>query len=183
MRNLSFALAGLLAGMLTAPLFAMESPAAAGEPIEEITVTGDRDLATLRLQMLNLEKTAYEVFNQFNDDRRFEIHCSMHQPTGSRLEQQVCEPEFEIQAKRTHARHYFENMRDMINQYALGNPSPAENTPPVYVPPEAVIASQQQAYRAKLKQIAEQHPEFLEAIVEYSKVKEQYQRATGSAAK
>lgn len=146
---------------------------------DEVIVIGERRVLDLRIEMLQLEKTAYEVFNQFNDERRFDIHCRMHQPTGTRFETQVCEPEFEIEAKRTHAAHYFENMRDMLNQIAAGAPVPSERTPPNYVPPEALIASQQKAYRNKLKDVAEQHPEFLDALVKYTESKQRYERAAG----
>lgn len=172
----------VIALILTAcmPLCSLAQPdAPATEAPEEVIVTGKRDQLALRTRLLQQEKAAYDVFNQFNDDRNFDIHCSMHQPTGSRLEIQVCEPEFEIQAKRTHARHYFENMRDMLNQFAAGAQVPAERTPPVYIPQEAVIASQQKAYRNKLKQIAEEHPEFLEALVKYTEARKQYEQARG----
>jgi hypothetical protein len=159
---------------------AMESPP--GDVTDEIIVVGNRQLMALRLGMLDAEREAYEVFNQFNDERRFEIHCDKRAPTGSRLVIQVCEPEFEIQAKRTHAQNYLENTRDMLNQLALGAP-PVEIHPPVYVPPEFAISSQQEAYRGKLKQVAEEHPEFLDALVKYVDARKQYEDAVGKARK
>lgn len=173
----------LLMLALCLPAFALsQQDAPAAEIPEEIVVVGERRLTDLRIEMLQLEKAAYDVFNQFNDERRFDIHCFMHSPTGTRFEMQTCEPEFEIQAKRTHARHYFENMRDYYDQLARGVPNPSENTPPVHVPMEAVIASQQKAYRNKMKEVAEQHPEFLEALIRYTESKQRYEQALGLGA-
>lgn len=153
------------------------------ETPEEVVVIGTRDLMALRLQMFDAERAAYELFNQLNDERRFDISCSMQQPIGTQLETQLCQPEFVIQAQRTHARHYLENLRDFYNQAAAGNPNPIENTPPVHVPMEALIASQQKAYRRKMQEVAEKHPEFLEAIQTYAESRSQYEQARGTAEK
>jgi hypothetical protein len=108
--------------------------------------------------MHDAEKTAYEVFNSFNDEKRFDISCRTEEPLGTRFKRQLCQPAFEIDALRTHARHYFENTREMLNQFAAGAAVPVENTPPVYVPAEFLIASQQAAYRRKMREVAAQHP-------------------------
>ncbi|MGV3591697.1 MAG: hypothetical protein ACO1PZ_08390 [Gammaproteobacteria bacterium] len=176
MRIAAIALA--MAACLPAPLIAQQD---ANEEPEEVVVVGNRHLMALRLDMLDAERLAYEVFNRFNDEKRFEIHCSLQSPTGSRLEKQVCEPEFEIQAKRTHARHYFENTREMLNQFAAVAVIPNENTPPVYVPAEAMIAFQQKAYRDKMRQVTDAHPEFVAALVKYAETRRQYEEAIGTA--
>lgn len=171
---------GLMLAARSSPLVAQQVAGPVEEP-EEILVIGNRQLMALRLGMLDAERAAYEVFNHFNDEKRFDIRCGMRQPTGSRLAIQVCEPEFEIQAKRTHARSYVNNMRDWYDQLARGIPQPSENYPPVHVPAEMAIASQQKAYRAKMRQVAEQHPEFLAALVKYAEARKRYEDAMGKA--
>jgi hypothetical protein len=146
----------------------------AKEYIEEIVVTGESQKHQLRLQMLGAERAAYDLFNQFNDEKRFDIYCSVQTPTGSRIqsEEQHCQPNFEIEALRSHSRDYLESLRLLYDLY-----SPDKNAVITSQPAEVLIASQQEAYRKKMKQVAEDHPEFLEALIEYSKLKAQYEAA------
>lgn len=141
---------------------------------EEVTITGSSDLLQLRKQLLQAEKRAYDVFNRFNDEKRFRISCSMHQPTGTRLEQQVCQAAFELEASQAHARVFVESLCDVL---CFGRADGQSHT--VHVPQEILIASQLDAYKRKLRQIAEQHPEFLEALIEYTRLREDYTTATG----
>ena len=174
---------------LCIPLCALaqpEGPAQAQqgqEKPEEIDVIGYRTRLQLRLEMMAAEKFAYDVFNQFNDEKRFDISCSMQTRTGTNIESatQFCQPGFEIEALRAHAQDYFENTRDMLNQFAAGAPVPIETKPPMHIPTQAVIASQQREYRRKMKQVAEEHPEFLEAIIQYSEIRELYEKETNTA--
>ena len=141
---------------------------------EEIVITGQH--FQLYKQMLEAEKNAYETFNKFNDDKRFNISCSVHKPTGSQFEKQSCTPEFEIQATRAHAQDYFQNLRNFLNPVA-NEPDTDGSVMQSSAPVEMLINKDLPAYRQKLKQIAEQHPEFLESIVNYTKVKKKYEGA------
>lgn len=151
-------------------------PVIGEEPAEEVVITGQRNLYQLRLQMIDAEKRAYDLFNAFNDEKRFEIGCSTYQPINTRLESQICIPEFERKARATHAQDAFKNVQDMLDQYGRGVSTPVENYPPNHVSAEAVIAGQQKAYRAKMRQVAQEHPEFLEALKQYSDLKNQYEQ-------
>lgn len=144
------------------------------QKIEEIVVTGESQKHQLRLQMLDAERAAYDLFNEFNDEKRFDIYCSVQTPTGSRIqsEEQHCQPNFEIEALRSHSRDYLESLRLLYDLY-----SPDKNAVIASQPAEVVIASQQEAYRKKMKQVAEDHPEFLEALIEYSELKAKYEAA------
>lgn len=141
--------------------------------IEEVMVTGQRNLLQLRMQVITAEKNAYDIFNKFNDEKRFDISCSMHQPTGTRIERQVCQPEFQIEATRAHARAYFDNLCDLLCYGNLPNSSQI-----THAPQETRIASQHGDYQRKIKQVAEQHPEFLEALIQYTEIKGRYEEAT-----
>ena len=174
----------LLVSTLGMPLSAaaQNAPASNEEP-EEIIVVGQRTVMKLRLEMWNLEKRAYEVFNTFNDEKRFDISCSAHQISGTRVERQLCQPEFEIQALAQHGRGYLDSYRAFMEGCYMGNceiPPPTDGAPTVSAPATVVIASQQQAYRAKMKQIAEEHPEFLEALIDYSEARARYEAATST---
>jgi hypothetical protein len=143
---------------------------------EEVVITGGRGLMDMRHQLLEAERKAYDVFNALNDEKRFHISCSMHQPTGTRLEQQVCQAAFELEASRVHGRIYLDSLCDVM---CVNRGDGQSHT--VHVPQEIVIASQMDAYRRKLREVAEQHPEFLDALIEYTQLRERYQEVTGSA--
>ena len=158
----------------------------AQSPPEAIQVIGDRSIMQLRIQMMEAEKKAYDIFNQFNDEKRFNIHCTMHQPTGTRIERQVCTTNFESEATRTHAQAYFENTRETLGAMAACSTSgsgcqpPTFSFPMLYAPAEVMIASQQKEYKQKIKQVAEENPEFLEAIIQFSEVRQRYEAATST---
>jgi hypothetical protein len=130
---------------------------------EEVMVIGER-VHKLRTQMMEAEIQAYDVFNKFNDDRRFTINCSIRPPTGTHFNKAVCNTGFEREATEEHARDYADNL-------SLG-------TTLNNVPQEAKIASQQEAFRQKLKQVAMAHPEFLKAMIRYTKKQKEFEEAT-----
>jgi len=152
-------LALLLAVLLCGPTLAAEpDPQAATSIPEEVLIRGDRSILNLRLQLMETERRTYEVFNKFNDEARFMIECSVHSPTGTRIKRQVCTPEFQLEATRAHARDYIDGTFQAL-------------------PMEAAIAGQMQEYRAKIKQVAEQHPEFLDAVIDYTEKRQAFESA------
>ena len=141
------------------------------EVAEEIVITGERSTMQLRIQLMEAEKQAYDIFNQFNDDRRFEISCSLSAPTGSRLLRQICQAEFEIQAMRGHAQDYYNTMP--------GHGRPQGSVTKQYPPVAVELHRHQKAYREKMRQIAEEHPEFLDALARYAALNQEYEERTG----
>ncbi|MCC6201503.1 MAG: hypothetical protein IT494_00685 [Gammaproteobacteria bacterium] len=144
-----------------------ETPPAA---IEEVTITAPRATRSQRLQLQRAEQRAYDLFNRYNDDKRFRISCSEEAPTGSKFKRQVCQPEFEQQALRAHGQAYLDSVQAMLDPGRAD-----EGTIPSAIPVAAAIAAQQPALRRKMKQVAEQHPDFLEAVIEYGRLRQQYQ--------
>ncbi len=142
----------------------LEPKPATSTPPEEIVITTQRTKLQLRLQLWEAEEKAYEVFNSFNDEKRFDIKCRLHEPTGTRIKRQVCIPEFQLIATR-------EQARDRLNGTFQ------------HVPIEFAIASQLDDYRNKIKQVAEEHPEFLQAVIEYTEKRQEYIEATGWVSK
>jgi len=138
---------------------------------EEIQVIGERSVQQLRLQMWDSEKAAYEIFNEFNDDERFTIHCRLHEPTGSLIKRQVCTTEFEIEASSMHAQDF---LSDMCRSRCFGGgPSNSYN-----INRAEMVARQQQEYKAKIREVAEEHPEFLQAVIRFTEIKQRYENET-----
>lgn len=141
---------------------------------EEILITGERPLQQLRTQMWNAEKQAYDIFNKFNNESRFNITCQMHQPTGTRIERQICRPNFVAEATAAHGQAFLENYRALLDPGTTTGSNSA-----LQIPQAAAIASQQRKYQEKMRQVAEEHPEFLNAIIQYSELRQRYE-ATGT---
>ena len=156
-------IATILVLLLAAPACLQAQPnAAQPDDPEEVIVTGNRDLLALRTRMLDAERQAYDVFNSLNDDRRFEISCTEQEATGSRFRNQLCQPAFVRNAAAEHGRAFWENLR------AYHDPATQDkNPPPPAVPYEIAVQRHQRAYQDKMKQVAEKHPEFLEALVNF----------------
>lgn len=158
--------------------------AMAGEIQVTGEIAGNSSSMQLRLQMMDAEKKVYEIFNKYNDEKRFTVHCSMQQPVGTRIESQVCTTQFENEAARVHAQAYYENTRETITSMAgcglntRGCQPPVFSYPMLNAPTEVAIASQHLEYKRKLKQVAEENPEFLNAIVEFSEMQQRYNAAT-----
>jgi hypothetical protein len=63
-------------------------------PIEQVIVRGQRPLSAYRRRVeLEVEET-WEAFNEANSDDAFDVHCHYEAPTGTRILQQVCRPQF-----------------------------------------------------------------------------------------
>lgn len=159
MRNKLFSAIAYCVLTYPAVLRAQDTPLLVEEP-EEIVVIGERQTLQLRLQMWDAEARAYEIFNRYNDDPRFDIQCTQHQPTGTRISRQVCTPRFQLDATRDHAQDYI-------------------NGTSQFIPMHMVIARQLEEYRSTLKKVAEEQPDFLSAIIQYSEIRQRYEEATG----
>jgi hypothetical protein len=164
---------------MTSGAYAVQDEASATSPEskpEEIVIIG---VQQLRKQMMAAEVHAYDIFNQFNDEKRFKISCSDNAGTGSHFTKQTCAPEFEIRATSAHAGEFMESMHN----FRSGDGQPDGNVVPQSAPMEIEIGRQQTEYKKKIKRVAEQHPEFLEAVKQYSKLREQYQGAEATEKK
>ena len=165
-------LAVLLVLMFSQQVLSASGDAESGRDreINEVIVRPEQSLINLRRRVQQAEQDAYEVFNRLNDEKRFEIHCSKSAPTGSGLDGQVCQAQFEIDANTTHARAYAENLRDYLDPHTLPGTTQSH-----FVHREALIAYHQKAYQAKMREIAESEPEFLDALIRYAMLKAEYQ--------
>lgn len=166
----------LLCDSIVAQENLLEQDQAGLEVPEEIVVTGERSNLQLRLELMELEKQAYELFNQFNDERRFDISCSVQKPTGSNLSRQVCQPEFEIQATRAHAQDFLESIPQRREGLPQASAAPTFSATPM----EFEINRHQKAFRQKMQDVAKQHPEFLEALKAYAELRTRYEERTNA---
>lgn len=72
----------------------VESDSEPPDPVEEITVYGDKTLFNLRREWQSAEVDFFDAFNSLNSDDEFDIDCRREVWLGSRRVRHVCVPEF-----------------------------------------------------------------------------------------
>lgn len=93
---------GLWLSHVGAVLAADESPAKAQTPaapgtsengsIEEITITGERSMISLRVEIKRAQEDLFDLFNELNGSREFDVNCGDRIVTGSLIPAWQCEP-------------------------------------------------------------------------------------------
>ena len=63
-------------------------------PIEEIQVTGERTLLTMRNEIIREEENLYRIFNELNSHDRFDITCKEERRVYSHIPARNCYPKF-----------------------------------------------------------------------------------------
>jgi hypothetical protein len=170
-------------------------PAPEAEPTEGIddyvVVQGWRHPVQLRMRMVEAELAVYDLFNQFNDDASLRLECFKRTIGGTRLQTTDCAPRFESQALAEEGRDALEVMRAYLNGVAMseGNFAPGAqndtgrsntaqfiNYAPTTMgrPADLMIKAGQGRLQDKMDEIAAEHPEFVEAVVEYVESKTRY---------
>ncbi len=81
------------AGLCQTPPDSKAEPASS-DTIEEIIVYGYKSLGRLRIDMYKAEVKFFDLFNAFNSDNEFDIHCRQESRTGTRIKKRVCKPNY-----------------------------------------------------------------------------------------
>lgn len=114
------------------------------EIIDEVTVLGVRELASLRAEVARAEDAVFELYNDLNDDDRYDIICKKEARIGSQIPRRVCQ-----------ARFFREAVADAAEDAADG-----EGLSVVKVN----SAKQNLLLRKKMAALASEHPELLAAL-------------------
>lgn len=64
------------------------------EPMEEITVIGQRTIATLRIQIDMAADRMIDIFNELNTDDLYDIKCHRVAAVGTHIRNQTCAPAY-----------------------------------------------------------------------------------------
>lgn len=133
-------------------------------PMEEITVIGQKQLFTLRRQIIRAEDHAYAIFDRLNDDDDYDIHCRMVAFTGTHIRQRVCLPNFYRSATAAEARQYLA---------LIGS----TDYTPVVPSSQNVYAYKIPVLKAKVVKLATEHPEMLDALRKLVLLKKELHKA------
>lgn len=146
-----------LAAALFAPTLLAQESNEANLP-EEIIVNAPESLRNLRLEINRAQEAMFNVFNELNDDDRFDIHCEYVRRWQSKIREQVCGPAYLKTAQE-------QEVNLLLNQF--GHVSAEKGGAGV---------TQMDHYNAmleeKMKAVFEEHPQFREALDDYNSLTE-----------
>ena len=99
MKNTLTTAAILLLGLVSFNVSSQETESSdettpSAQPIEEISVIGQRTLSRLHLRITEKEDEIYAFFNANNSSDRMDIICTKRRPTGTNILLRECEPRF-----------------------------------------------------------------------------------------
>ncbi|MEO6078472.1 MAG: hypothetical protein ABIQ86_01655 [Steroidobacteraceae bacterium] len=126
----------------TAPV-TQPANASADSELDEFVIEGKK-LSQLRKQIVEAEDRFYQLYNELNTDKDFDVNCETQAPLGTRITQRVCKPVFYAEAEAEYA-------QAMLR----GDYAP---------PPELVALQRQAAYRAKALALINKNPELLRLL-------------------
>lgn len=155
MKQLATFLSGLLAVLCAAGSTAQEAPLSdsAGQRIEEITVTGQRSLFDLRMQVSEAEDAMYALFNDLNTDDKYDIVCKIEIRYFSHIKQKRCLPQYALDALMDEA-------QGMARGQAQGLPS------------QAVVARETPLLETKFQEMVGKSPELFDAMARHYELSE-----------
>lgn len=132
---------------------------AESEEIDEIVVLGAHSLTLLRQEVIVAEDKFFEIYNELNDDDRFDIICENRRPTGTRIQVRECKARFVRDAEV-----------DATQDALMMNNSPAN----VAAQPIRAAKEDYETLDKKLKTFAVENPELQRALMEYDNLSKKY---------
>lgn len=126
---------------------------------EEVIVTGQRLFRDLERRIREAEDHMYALYNDLNDDDRYDFHCRWDQPTGTRIRVRNCRPQFLIQATTEEATNFLQTQQGFMGNGALPVVSVLEYHTPIL--------------EEKLKGFISENDELFDAVVHHHELREE----------
>ena len=76
--------------------------------LDEVVVTGDSSLFSLRMEVYRAEEYKFDIFNSLNSTDEFDITCEWRAPLGSRIPRRFCEAGYIKKARAEDARLFMD---------------------------------------------------------------------------
>ena len=148
-------------------------------PIEEIQVTGERTLLTMRNEIIREEENLYRIFNELNSHDRFDITCKEERRVFSNIPARNCLPRFFTDLRMDTNRFALSELRQAFSPdgvdpalFELGL-SRIENDRQI----RELAAGDYQALSEEMLRIASENPEYLNILMKVADLKANYQAA------
>jgi len=148
-------------------------------PIEEIQVTGERTLLTMRNEIIREEENLYRIFNELNSHDRFDITCKEERRVYSHIPARNCYPKFFTDLRMDTTRFAVGELRQAFSDdgvdpalFELGL-SRIESDREL----REKSAGDYQALSEEMLRIASENPEYLNILMKVADLKADYQAA------
>ena len=179
----------LLAGVIPVCLYGQEDENAdpdqesqenvSQRPIEEIQVTGERTLLTMRNEIIREEENLYRIFNELNSHDRFDIKCKVERRTWSYILARNCYPKFFTDLRRAENSFALSELRQAFGpdgvDSALFNMGMGKIKNDRAI--RELAAGDYQALSEEMLRIASENPEYLNILMKVADLKADYQAA------
>jgi hypothetical protein len=148
-------------------------------PIEEIQVTGERTLLTMRNEIIREEENLYRIFNELNSHDRFDIKCKVERRTWSYILARNCYPKFFTDLRRAENSFALSELRQAFGpdgvDSALFNMGMGKIKNDRAI--RELAAGDYQALSEEMLRIASENPEYLNILMKVADLKADYQAA------
>ena len=148
-------------------------------PIEEIQVTGERTLLTMRNEIIREEENLYRIFNELNSHDRFDIKCKVERRTWSYILARNCYPKFFTDLRRAENSFALSEFRQAFSDDgvdpALFNMGMGKIKNDRQI--RELAAGDYQALSEEMLRIASENPEYLNILMKVADLKDDYQAA------
>lgn len=173
----------LAQGGAASPARAEDSPQQ--EAPDEVVVRGRR-LSELRYELQTAREHAYYVFNALNSNDEFDILCRDERKYHSRTTRRVCKARFETDISANAAKEYMTALLFACRpaageQFSLTHcmfSDASENPRSRAQAVEGEAGPKRDALSEEIWRVANEHPDFAQAILDYFELSQQYDAAT-----
>ena len=186
-RPYAYAIVGL-AAVLSGRVLAQASSSA--EPVEEITVEGQKTLTQYRLEIEQARDEVFRIYNEANRGTDNDITCQAERPTGSRMRQQVCRSEAESSAQAAAAESFLRGLLRSAGNFneAIGFVAPPPDTQLVADIDTGTAQGAGQtgeadalaSFEQEWNRLLSENRQLFRAVVKYSELQAEYDRARGA---
>ena len=176
-----------IAVLLASRALAQADSAPNAEPVEEITVEGQKTLTQYRLEIERARDEVFRLYNAANKGTANDVTCRAERPTGSRMRQEVCRSEAEMKAQASAAYNFLTALFGSAGNYNEPGGFPGTQVVANIGTGEAQGDAQTgQAdaltqFEAEWKRLLSEDRELYRAVVKYSELQTEYDRARGAA--
>ena len=148
-------------------------------PIEEIQVTGERTLLTMRNEIIREEENLYRIFNELNSHDRFDIKCKTERRISTAILARNCYPRFFTDLRRAENSFALSEFRQAFSDDgvdpALFNMGMGKIKNDRAI--RELAAGDYQALSEEMLRIATENPDYLNILMKVADLKANYEAA------
>lgn len=129
------------------------------EEIDEVLVYGARSLTLLRQEVTVAEDRFFDIYNELNEDDRYDIICETRRPIGTRIGVRECKAKF---------------VRDAEVEATQGALMMTDIAANVTAQPIRTSSKDYEILKEKLQTFSVSNPELQEALMDYDRLNNKF---------